>query len=193
MHTNTKVWVEGTIMAAFAMALSFIPVDIGASFSLSLGQIPLTIFALRRGVKPAIAAGFIWGMLHLFLGKAYFLMVSQVIIEYPLAFAFAGFAGIVAIPFRKAVQEGDLKKVRTYLILGSLAGAVARWFWHFVAGVIFWGEYAQWGMSPVTFSFVANGISGLATGVTTAGALLVIYQLSPFLFSPKEERVAKLS
>ncbi len=48
---KNRVWVEGTIVAALAMVLSLIPIQIGSSFSISLGQIPLTLFALRRGTK----------------------------------------------------------------------------------------------------------------------------------------------
>ena len=39
-------------MAALAMVLVAVPLDFGSSFSISLGQIPLTIFAIRSGWKP---------------------------------------------------------------------------------------------------------------------------------------------
>lgn len=60
MHSETKVWIEGTIIAALAMVLSLIPLDIGSSFTLSIGQIPITIYALRRGLKAGLGAGLIW-------------------------------------------------------------------------------------------------------------------------------------
>lgn len=73
MQSKTRVWVEGTILAALAMVLSFIPLKIGVSFSISLGQIALTVFAARRGLKPGLLAGLIWGLLHFPLGNVYYL------------------------------------------------------------------------------------------------------------------------
>ena len=37
-------------------------------------------------------AGFIWGILHFPLGQVYYLSVVQVLIEYPIAYTFAGAA-----------------------------------------------------------------------------------------------------
>lgn len=188
MNKNLRVWVEGTIIAAMAMVLSFIPLDFGPSLSISLGQIPLTVYALRRGWKPGLFAAAIWGLLHFPAGKVYYLAVSQVLIEYPIAFAFAGFAGVTAVKLHQAIKEGNDKKARVAVIQGTFAGAAARYFWHFVAGVIFWGSYAQWGMSPVLYSLVMNGASGFLTGAATMVAVLLIYQMAPQLFMPKDAR-----
>ena len=72
MEKKYKVWIEGTLVAALAMVLSFIPLQIGSSFEISLGQIPLTLFALRRGWKAGILSGFIWGILHFPTGQVYY-------------------------------------------------------------------------------------------------------------------------
>lgn len=186
MNRNLRVWMEGTIIAAMAMALSFIPLDIGPSLSISLGQIPITVFALRRGWKPGIFAAALWGLLHFPAGKVYYLAVSQVLIEYPIAFAFAGFAGLAAVKLHQAMQAGDDKKARMAIVQGTLIGAGARYFWHFVAGVIFWGAYAVWGMSPFVYSLVTNGISGLATALVSLFVALLIYQTNPNLYLPNE-------
>lgn len=101
MEKKYSVWIEGTIVAALALVLSLIPLQIGSSFSISLGQIPLTLFALRRGWKAGLLSGFIWGILHFPTGQVYYLSVIQVLIEYPIAFTFAGFAGL----FSKRMQK----------------------------------------------------------------------------------------
>lgn len=94
MEKKYKVWIEGTLVVALAMVLSFIPLQIGSSFEISLGQIPLTLFALRRGWKAGILSGFIWGILHFPTGQVYYLSVIQVLIEYPIAFTFASLQGV---------------------------------------------------------------------------------------------------
>ncbi|WP_438763692.1 energy-coupled thiamine transporter ThiT [Enterococcus sp. AZ194] len=172
------------------MALGFIPTSIGASFSVSLGLIPLTIFSLRRGWKAGIAAGFLWGLLHFPTGQVYYLSVIQVLIEYPIAFTFGGFAGLYATKLQKATLAGDYKKGYGYIVAGAFSGGLARYFWHFVAGVVFWGSYAMWGFSPFLYSLVMNGLSGLATIFVAIVVSVLIYQKMPELFIPKEIRRA---
>lgn len=191
MEKTTKIWIEGTIVAALAMVLSLIPLEIGASFSISLGQIPLTLFALRRGVKPGLLAGLIWGLLHFPLGKVWYLSVIQVLIEYPLAFTFVGLAGLYASSLQKQIQLKQNKRVVFTVVQATFVGALARYFWHFLAGWAFWGAYAQWGMSPWLYSLVMNGLSGLATAVVTAVALVSLYQLAPQLYTPKDYRLVQ--
>lgn len=184
--TNTKIWVEGTILAALAMVLSMIPLSIGSSYSISLGQIPLAVYALRRGVKPGLLAAFIWGLLHFPTANVYFLSPAQVLIEYPVAFTFAGFTGIASVKLQQALANKDEKSARFQIVYGVLVGAIARYFWHFVAGWIFWGQYALWGLSPVIFSLVMNAASGLSTGVVTIVVLLIFYRVFPDIFVPKD-------
>ncbi|REC32545.1 energy-coupled thiamine transporter ThiT [Enterococcus pseudoavium] len=183
---KTRIMIEGTIVAALAFMLSLIPTTIGSSFTISLGMVPLTLFALRRGVKPALLSAFIWGILHFPAGDVYFLSVIQVLIEYPIAFTFAGFAGLYAKKVQQALIDQDVMSVRKNIILSSFVGTGARFFWHFVAGVVFWGSYALWGMNPWIFSFVMNGLSGLATAIVTAVVAVLVAEKAPQLFLPKD-------
>ncbi|WP_159722350.1 energy-coupled thiamine transporter ThiT [Enterococcus sp. CSURQ0835] len=188
MGNKTRIMIEGTVVAALALALSLIPVSIGSSFSISLGMIPLVIYAFRRGFKPAILAAFIWGLLHFPTGQVYYLSVVQVLIEYPIAFTFAGFAGLYADKVQQALLVQDQKTARVAIVEGTLVGTVARYFWHFVAGVAFWGSYALWGLNPWIFSFVMNGLSGLATALVTIVITVIIAEKMPSLFLPKDEK-----
>ncbi|MDU6522457.1 energy-coupled thiamine transporter ThiT [Enterococcus devriesei] len=184
--SKTRIMIEGTIVAALAFMLSLIPTTIGSSFTISLGMIPMTLFALRRGVKPALLSAFIWGILHFPAGDVYFLSVVQVLIEYPIAFTFAGFAGLYAKKVQQALMDQDLRSARKNIVYGALVGTGARFFWHFVAGVVFWGSYALWGMNPWIFSFVMNGASGLATAIITAIVAVLILEKVPQLYLPKD-------
>ena len=188
MEKKYSVWIEGTIVAALALVLSLIPLQIGSSFSISLGQIPLTLFALRRGWKAGLLSGFIWGILHFPTGQVYYLSVIQVLIEYPIAFTFAGFAGLFSKRMQKNVIEENTRGMTTTIVLGTIVGVGARYFWHFIAGVVFWGSYALWGMNPWIFSFVMNGASGLATGVVTIVVLIGIERTMPTLFLRHSQR-----
>lgn len=180
------VWIEGAIAAALAILLSLVPLGIGSSFSVSLGMIPLTIYGMRRGTIPGLYAGLVWGLLHFLTGQVIFLSVSQVLIEYLLAFTFAGFAGLYHDKIVQAVKSGNRRRLFRSIIIATLVGSFARYFWHFLAGVIFWGAYAFGGMSPFIFSLVMNGASGLVTAVVTAFVAVVIAIKSPQLYVTEE-------
>ncbi|ALS00995.1 energy-coupled thiamine transporter ThiT [Enterococcus silesiacus] len=179
-----QIWIEGTIVAAIAMVLSLIPTSIGSSFSVSLGMIPITLYALRRGTKAGFFSAFIWGLLHFPLAQVYYLMPAQVIIEYILAFGFAGFAGVYSHQLQQAISNKEYGKSSRIIIYASFFGMLMRYFWHFIAGVIFWGSFAMWGMNPWLFSFVMNGLSGITTAITTSIVLLLLLKINPKLFIP---------
>ncbi|GCF95785.1 thiamine transporter thia [Enterococcus florum] len=191
MHANTRIMMEGTIVAALAFMLSLLPTTIGSSLTISLGMIPMTLFGLRRGVRPALLSAFIWGILHFPAGDVQFLSVIQVLIEYPIAFTFAGFAGLYAQKVQKALLNDDQRAAVKNVALASFIGTGARFFWHFIAGVVFWGSYALWGMNPWLFSLVMNGAGGIATAAVTAIVSVILVKKVPQLFLPKDMKYAK--
>lgn len=79
-------------------------------------MIPVVIYSFRRGFLPGLASGFIWGLLHILLGKAYILTVSQGLIEYLLAFACAGFAGLYAGKIQTLVKNGETPWMQLLLV-----------------------------------------------------------------------------
>ncbi|MDR3304489.1 MAG: energy-coupled thiamine transporter ThiT [Clostridiales Family XIII bacterium] len=176
---NTKLltMLEGAIIAVIAFVLSYVPLQTAnAALDLSLGLIPLGVYALRRGLGPGLAAGLIWGLLLILFGKAYILSLPQVILEYPIAFAFGGFGGIFSGRLRKALSEKNQISIVLTVVFAGIAAAVARWFFHYWAGVIFWGSYAPEGMSPFLYSFIANGTSAAMNAAMLAiiSAIMVL-------------------
>ena len=185
-NTRLITIIEGAIIAGVCVALSYIPLNTAnASFDLSLGLIPLGVYALRRGLLPGMAVGFVWGLLLIVLGKAYILMIPQVLLEYPVAFAFGGFGGILAPLLKREIEkERTIAAVRTVIFAGILA-ALTRWFFHFWAGVIFWGSYAPEGVSPVVYSLFFNGISAAVNAVMLAIILSILFRAARIVFVAK--------
>ncbi|MCL1896766.1 MAG: energy-coupled thiamine transporter ThiT [Clostridiales bacterium] len=178
--------VEGAIIAAIAVALSFIPINTPtASFDLSLGLIPLGVYALRRGLLAGMAVGLVWGLLIIALGKAFVLSVPQLILEYPVAFAFGGFGGILAGRLRRMCAEENKGGMIRIAVFSGVLAAAARWFFHFWAGVVFWGSYAPEGMSPYVYSFIWNGASAVVNAAVLAAILSVLIRTARIMFSPK--------
>jgi thiamine transporter len=143
--------IEIAIFAALALLLDLLPsLKIATAVSISFSMVPIFIMCFRWGVKGGALSGLLWGLLQLATGTAYILTALQTFIEYIVAFAFIGFGGIFSQSIKTNLANNNLS-----LIIGSFA----RYFWHFIAGIIFWGSYAPKGMSALWYSFSMNGIS----------------------------------
>ncbi|WP_159795523.1 energy-coupled thiamine transporter ThiT [Streptococcus halichoeri] len=184
-NNQTKYLVETAIFAALAMGLSLIP-DFASWFTPSFGAIVLVIFALRRGVKYGVLAGLIWGLLHFLFGRVYYLSMSQVLIEYILAFMSMGIAGLFTPSLRTALSQGYKQKAWMIGSLAALAAVGLRYLWHFIAGVIFWGSYAPKGTSAWMYSLSVNGTAACLTFIFVVVVTLVLITYQATIFLPKD-------
>jgi len=144
LSSNVKILAEGTVIIALTVILKDILPPIyhlpqGGSISIA-GMVPLIWFALRRGLRAGTEAGAVYGLVNMALG-GYIVDPVQAILDYPLAFAALGLAGL----FRK------------YPLVGVVVAIFGRFLAHFVSGVWFFGMYAPEGMSPIVYSAIYNG------------------------------------
>lgn len=154
--------IEAAVFAALAVILDLLPsIRLSPAISISFAMVPVFIVAFRWGLRAGLISGFLWGLLQVVLGDIYFLTPLQFAIEYFVAFTFVGFAGLLYRPIQTSLKNGNRKQLLMWAILGVIAGSLARYFWHFVAGFIFWGEYAPEGQSAVMYSLIANGTTVL--------------------------------
>ncbi|WP_459503533.1 energy-coupled thiamine transporter ThiT [Bacillus sp. C1] len=205
-NTNLQAMIEAAILAAFALIIDILPLSIKlpTGGSISFAMIPIFIIAYRWGFKTAFLGGLIWGLLQIVVGDAYILTPIQAFIEYFIAFAFIGFAGLFYRPIQKALantqyssdeQQGigsrkekpieknsQGKKALAYIILATFVGSLARYFCHFIAGVIFFGQYAPKGQSAFLYSLIVNGSTMLASFALCTVLLLLLFTTSPRLF-----------
>ena len=111
--------------------------------SVSLGSmIPIFIISYAYGPSVGIFTGFLFGLLKLMINP-YILSPIQVLFDYPLPFMAVGIAAFFK----------DKK------LIGATVGMFLRFVCHFISGVVFFGEYAPAGMSPIIYSLVVNGPS----------------------------------
>ena len=115
--------------------------------------------AFRRGPRIGVFAGTVFGIEQLFLG-GYWFMLAQVILDYPVAYACLGLAGL----FRKSP------------IVGVAVSLTARFLAHFVSGVVFFGAYAPPEMGPYVYSAVYNGSYMLPEFVISAILIYLLIQ-----------------
>lgn len=176
-----NIYIEAALMASVAFVISLFPIE-GTGFDIALGAIPITLICLRRGWKIGMFAGLLWGLLTIALGGASILHPMQVILDYPVAFTFNGLAGIVTPAFQKASAAKDMKKASLYILASTFIGTTARYFWHYITGVYYWGQFAPEGWSVRFYSFVFNGGSVIVTTIIASIVLVLIYRQSRRLF-----------
>ncbi|ARE42565.1 energy-coupled thiamine transporter ThiT [Lacticaseibacillus paracasei] len=188
-HKQLVVILETAIIAAFAMALTYIPHTTGVSaIELNYGLIPIAVLAMRRGLVPAAWAGFVWGILDLILrgiGGGSVLNPLQGILEYPIAFTLVGLMGLTFASFQKAARGSEKVKASGYAFAGIIIGTFAKYFIHFIAGVVFWGAYAPKGTNVWVYSLIVNGGSALFSTVLTIVVVGVLLTVAPQLFVAK--------
>ena len=151
--TNSKKkWTVRMIAnAALCIALAFILSYIrlykmpqGGSITLA-SMLPIFMFAYAYGVGPGMLVGAAYGILQ-FIQDAYFVHPIELLLDYPLAFAMLGLAGMAGM---FSDQWG--------IIPGIVIGTLGRFICAFLSGVIFFGMYAPEGQNVLVYAAVYNG------------------------------------
>lgn len=137
---NVKVLALGGMCVALSFVLSYIKLfsmPQGGSVTLA-SMVPIIFFSFVAGPSAGIIAGLAYGFLQ-FFQDAFAAHWVSIILDYPLAFAFLGLAGIVS---------PKMKSLELRFVLGTLIAMAGRFFMHLLSGAIFFGMYAPEGMNP---------------------------------------------
>ena len=142
---TVRMLAEGGICLAMSIALSYLKIPVAAlGGSIDFVMIPLIIFACRWGMGWGIGLGFAFGTLKFFLAGGAAVNWQSMLLDYSVAYAFVGFAGLA-------------KNWKWGLPIGALIGCVARFAIHFLSGVTIYAEYAE---STADFFGAAIGTPG---------------------------------
>ena len=144
MSKNVKVIAYSALCIALASVTSMVKVfEFPTGGSITLAS---TLFAVLPGYffgpVVGILAGFAHGLFQFILGP-YILTPAQGFLDYGLAFAAFGLSG-----FFSNSKKGLMK--------GYFLACVGRWFFAFLSGWVFFGEYAWEGWNPAAYSAVYN-------------------------------------
>ena len=160
--SETKILAEGTVIIALTVILKDVLPPVyqlpqGGSVS-AAGMVPLLWFSLRRGLRSGFETCTVYGLVHMALPGSYIVDPVQALLDYPMAFAALGLAGIF----------------RRYPLVGVGAGILGRFLAHFASGVWFFSEYAPVGTHPIAYSAVYNGSFLLIEFVVSAILMYII-------------------
>ncbi|MEH7386156.1 energy-coupled thiamine transporter ThiT [Bacillus sp. JJ1521] len=185
-NTRLQAMIEAAIFAVLALALDiFVPSIKIATISISFAMVPIFIIALRWGFKTGFLSGLIWGLLQLVFDPQ-IIHPLQGFIEFVIAFPFIGFAGLLKNPVQRTLINNKKGLAIGIIVIAIFIGSVARYFWHFLAGFIYWGMYAPKGMDPVFYSFTFNSIAMLGSFIACSIVLILLIVASPRFFIQKE-------
>ncbi|MBQ7051448.1 MAG: energy-coupled thiamine transporter ThiT [Clostridia bacterium] len=143
---TTRMMANASLCIALAFILSYVKLyemPQGGSVTLA-SMLPIFMFAYVYSVAPGLMVGFAYGLLQ-FVQGGWFVHPIQFLLDYPLAFAMLGFAGIAG----KLPDSWGM-------IPGILLGTCLRFLCAFMTGVFFWGEGAG-EQNVLIYSAVYNG------------------------------------
>jgi thiamine transporter len=121
---SSSLLAEIGVSVALAFVLAFFRLaNLPAGGQVSLEMLPLLVLARRRGARAGAAAGALFGLAHIWQ-EPFLYHPFQVVLDYPLAFAAAGLAGL----FPRG-QGGD--------VAAALVAGAARYLCHVLSGVLF--------------------------------------------------------
>lgn len=143
-----KVSLDAKMIARIGLALALACIlqvlriyhfPMGGSVTLG-GMVPLLIIAFMYGPEVGMLAGFLYGLLNLFLDP-YFVHPVQILFDYPLPSLAIGIAGYF----------------KDKPLIGTTVAFFIKFICHFISGLVFFGSYAaDYGMNPWIYSFAVN-------------------------------------
>lgn len=172
---KTRIDSHCIALAGITIAMSFVlsyvklwEMPQGGSITL-VSLLPVLMFAYIYGPKKGLLVGFIYGIMQS-MQDPYIIHPAQFLLDYPIAFAMVGFAGV----FKNVTALDKLPQVK--FVLGAIVAGALRFLAHVLSGVFAFGAYALdagqsnfWAYSLAYNSFVFVDIAL----VIVAGAIVL--------------------
>ena len=170
-HLRIRALTEGALFVALAFVLSFVKLyQLPNGGSLTPAMFPILLYALRFGLARGVTAGFVFGLLQLLFDGAYAWGWQSMVLDYLLACAPLGLAGIF-----QGKSWG--------IFPGTIIGCLGRFLIHYLSGITIYriiqptsvpgfGTYDN----PHLYSLVYNGsymIPNMLLALILAGVLYV--------------------
>ena len=154
------------VLCAMMVALSFVlscaklqEMPMGGSITVG-SMLPIMLIAIGKGNKWGVAAAFVSSLFQLLQAVAAgnvfpycetaFTLVACILFDYVLPFTVIGLAGV----FRH-LSLGKVRRGGVYL--GITLVCALRFLFHYLTGVVIWGQWAPDGMGQYLYSLLYNG------------------------------------
>lgn len=183
-QNKTLFLVEVAVFTALAFLLDLVSNFVFSRIwpqggSVSIAMVPVFLMAYRWGIKGGVLTGFLLGLLQFVLGYSQIYTPIQGVIDYLVAFAVVGLAGVIASQIKNAVQQGQKGKWMVLVTIGILLGSLLRFLSHFYTGIVFFGEYAPEGQPVALYSLIYNGTYMLPSFIICAIVVILVISAAP--------------
>lgn len=177
---KTLSLVECAIMIALATVLSMIKiVDLPYGGSVTIASmLPIAIIAYRRGAGWGFGSALVYGIIQQLLGMnslsyvtTWQSVVAVMLLDYIIAFAVIGFAGV----FRKSVKNQAFG-----LALGCILASLLRYACHVISGATVWAGLSIPTQAAIAYSFIYNATYMLPECIILTVAALYIGSVLDF-------------
>ena len=170
---DSKALAYAAVCIALSFALSYLRIvklPQGGSITIA-SLLPLMIYSYMFGVKKGIFAGFVYGILQA-VQDPFIIHPAQFLLDYPVAFAFIGLAGL----FANVKKLEKLPQIQ--FALGALVASVFRYLSHVLSGAFAFTEWAfHWttgeAMNPWLYSLGYNSFVFADIAIVIAVGILV--------------------
>lgn len=171
---RVAVLVEIALAVALAAVLNTLKIwRMPNGGTVSFVMLPIIVLALRRGLWVGLLTGALYGVLDFFIDPFPPVHWIQPLLDYPVAYACVGLAGVVAVAWRTQGSRGAAAQF-PWLVIAIVIATGARYAVHVVSGVVFFGEYAPPGQPIVIYSMLYNLYVPLSGVLALAAAAVVL-------------------
>ncbi|MGT2925949.1 energy-coupled thiamine transporter ThiT [Streptococcus cuniculipharyngis] len=178
---STSQKTERALLLALSLLLDkLILFQLPQGGSISLGMLPVIIFALRYGPISGCLLGSLSGQLQLFLG-GYFLSPWQFFLDYPIAYGLLGLAGL-------ATRQKNLSHRPVLLAFAIGLASLGRLVAHTLAGILFYSDYAPKGSPVWLYALTYNAGFLIPSAIISYLLLLILLKKIPRLLIPGYNR-----
>ena len=166
---DAKILARAGILMAFSFVLSYVSLfklPQGGTVTLA-STLPLMIFSYKYGLKRGLIVGFIYGILQS-LQDPFIIHPAQFLLDYPVAFAMIGTAGL----FSRLNLPVQLK-----FAFGAVFAGTMRFFAHVLSGVFAFGAYAEGAGATnyLIYSLAYNSFVFVDIAIVIAAGVLLLF------------------
>ena len=179
-----QLLLEVAILGAISFVLDKIGFSMPQGGSVTLSMLPVVVMAFRWGIAGGMLTGFVSGLLQLVTG-GYVLNPVQAALDYFVAYAVVGLAGVTLAWLLSSKTKGKKGSVVAAIVVGTIIGGLLRYLIHFIGGIVFFASYAPEGQPVWLYSLVYNASYMIPAIILTAIVASILFTTAPRLLEPK--------
>ncbi len=161
---DTRTLIEGALVIALAAVLNMIGFQAPFGGKISLGMLPIIVYALRRGPVAGLVAGALFGLVD-YMIEPYFVHPVQFLLDYSVAFGLVGLVAGLFSGWWYRASEKSAAATAAPAVAATVAAVCARFVAHWVSGVVFFATVVGGGPLPKGTSAFSNLSAFGAAGI----------------------------